>query len=246
MSLKDYRILILHGKDQPLSDIHQLFREHFAQITSTTTSGGLENKTFDLVVVNYSISDMTGILLYKEMSLAANHGLAPAIFIADTKAYDHRLHAFEIGAADFISRPFNREDLLKKCLLHLKNRRRIAEDQSIHVGNLSLYPSFQRVLIDGEPVTLTRFEYAIIYCLLCSPRQMVTRSEIYANVWGGDPSNSGRLDTQLYNLKKKLVNFNGKIKSVNKLGVRILLADSIFSQELKKQVPPSPSLEPHP
>ena len=105
---------------------------------------------------------------------------------------------------------------------------------SVHIGNLSLYPHSESVTIEGQPVTLTQLEYKILYFLLSTPRQVVTRSEIYEYVWGPSLVSSGRLDTQLYNLKKKLTNFNGKIKSVNKVGMRILIAESTFSQEQKK------------
>jgi DNA-binding response OmpR family regulator len=123
--------------------------------------------------------------------------------------------------------------------LHIKNQRRIADDKSIHISNLSLYPNSESVLISGETVALTQLEYKILHFLLSTPRQVLTRSEIYENVWGPELSSSGRLDTQLYNLKKKLARFNGKIKSVNKVGLRILIAESSFSQEQKKADPQS-------
>ncbi|HEY8269923.1 MAG TPA: response regulator transcription factor [Pseudobdellovibrionaceae bacterium] len=246
MKLKDYKILFLHGKTQLLTDIYHPLKAHSASLTDLTIFEGLDHQNFDLLIVDYSISDMTGILLYKKISELTNYGLVPAIFIADTKSYDHRLNAFEIGAADFINRPFESHDLVKKCLLHIKNRRRIAEDESIHIGNLILFPRSQTVTINGEPAPLTQLEYKILYCLVSNPRQVVSRSEIYAKVWGPGHSRSGRLDTQLYNLKKKISKFTGKIKSVNKVGLRILIAESTFSQEQKKQAPQLSTPQPHP
>jgi DNA-binding response OmpR family regulator len=231
IDLTGSKILIVHGNEKnTFEDIRKPLKDHFANITGATKFEEIKSQAFDLIIVDYSFSDMNGILLYKKLSHSAMHCLIPAIFVADTKSYDHRLNAFEIGAADFISRPFDSKSLLKKCLLHIKNRRRVAENQSIHIGNLSLYPDSRSVMIDGDAVPLTHLEYKILYFLLNSPRQVVSRSEIYENIWGPNLSTSGRLDTQLYNLKKKLAKFNGKIKSVNKVGMRILLAESTFSQ----------------
>lgn len=246
MAPTDSKILIIHGKSQVLVDLYPPLKAHCALTISASNFEEVPDHDFDLIIVDYSVSDMTGILLYKKINQAAKHSLVPAIFVADSKSYDHRLNAFEMGAADFISRPFEKKNLIKKCLLHIKNRRRIAEDKSIHIGNLSLYPGAESVLINGDDIALTHLEYKILHCLLSTPRQVVSRSEIYEQVWGPAFLSSGRLDTQLYNLKKKLVKFNGKIKSVNKVGMRILIAESTFSQEPKKTDPQSQLPEPRP
>jgi DNA-binding response OmpR family regulator len=249
-SLKNSQILIIHGADSRLNDVIKTLKRSFNNVLCVTSFAEIPKQDFDIIFVEYSVSDLGSILAYKNLVQIENKevhlGLVPAIFISDTKSYDHRLNAFEIGAADFMTRPFEAEDVLDKCLVHIKNRRRFAEDQSIHIGNLSLYPALQKVTIAGEAVSLTQLEYKILHFLLSTPRQVVTRTEIYENIWGPSLSSSGRLDTQLYNLKKKIAKFNGKIKSVNKVGMRILTAESTFSLESKKVDPQLSLEEPHP
>lgn len=233
-SLKQSKVLIVHGKRQKLNDVHQLLQPQVSHIYVATTFAEISESDYDLVLVDYSVTDMNGILLYKQMTQTPHFSLIPSIFVADTKSYDHRLNAFEIGAADFLTRPIDNQELLAKCHMHIQNRRRILPDESIHIGNLSLYPGTEAAVVNGKSVPLTQLEYKILHFLLSTPRQVVARSEIYEHVWGPDQTSSGRLDTQLYNLKKKLTEFNGKIKSVNKVGMRILIAESTFSQESKK------------
>lgn len=245
-TLKKSRILIIHGKNQNLNDLAQDLKTLCAEVHTQTSPDLAEHPPVDLLLIEYSVLDMTGILFYKKILQSPEFGLIPAIFIADTRSYDHRLNAFEMGAADFISRPIEHKDLLKKCCTHIQNRRRIYDDRSVHIGNLSLYPDTENVVVAGESLTLTQLEYKILYFMLSTPRQVVTRTEIYENVWGQALSSTGRLDTQLYNLKKKLAKFDGKIKSVNKVGMRILTSDSTFSQESKKADPQSPNLGPRP
>ncbi len=240
------KILIVHGGKKVAADVYQPLKAYFPNIICTSEFEEIKNVSIDLIIVDYSVSDMAGILLYKKISQSANHCLIPAIFIADTKSYDHRLNAFEMGAADFVSRPLESNDLIKKCLSHIKNCRRIVAEKSIHIANLTLYADTESVVINNESITLTHLEHKILHFLLSMPHQIVSRSEVYKNVWGGtDFSKSGRLDTQLCNLKKKLVKFNGKIKSLNKVGIRILIAESTFSQEPKKSVPRSRPQGPH-
>lgn len=242
--LKNSSILVVHGKTQNLADVARSLKSHAGEVYTHSSPDETIPSNIDLLLIEYSVLDMNGILFYKKVLETPEMCLVPAIFISDTKSYDHRLNAFEMGAADFISRPFEKQDLLKKCHVHIQNRRRIFDDRSIHVGNLSLYPETENVVVAGENLTLTQLEYKILHYLLSTPRQVVTRTEIYENVWGQALSSTGRLDTQLYNLKKKLTKFSGKIKSVNKVGMRILTSESTFSQESKKgdlqSQPPAP------
>src|SRR5437868_4252796 len=118
------KILILHGNLQGLADLSRVLAEHFSDIfQASRIEDVVPHQTFDLILVDYSVSDMTGILLYKKINQSAQHSLTPSIFIAETKSYDHRLHAFEMGAADLINHPFENKDVIRKCQLHLKNRR---------------------------------------------------------------------------------------------------------------------------
>lgn len=241
------KILVVHGKSQNPTDIVATLKSAFKDVHVIPAPAPLPSprSETDLIIVDYRVHDMAGILYYKELSQLAEFSLVPAIFISQTTSNDHRLNAYELGAADYLTRPLIPENFLEKCHLQLHQQRRILEDRSIHIGNLSLYPESKVVLIAGRRVPLTKYEYKILHFILSTPRHVVPRTEIYEGVWGPDHTASGRLDTQLYNLKKKLVDFNGRIKSVNKVGMRILLADSTFSQEPSKVGPQPPRPHQH-
>ncbi len=166
-SLKKSKLLILHGKRQKLSAFHQLLQEHVAQIFTAASFTEVTESDYDLILVDYSVEDMSSILTYKRMMQNPSYALTPSIFISDTKSYDHRLNAFEIGAADFLTRPMDDQDLLRKCQMHLRNRRRILPDQSIHYGNLILYPGSDSAIINGKSVPLTQLEYKISSISTC-------------------------------------------------------------------------------
>jgi DNA-binding response OmpR family regulator len=244
-----YKVLIVQSKHQKFLDVQEYFKNQFAKVLvvpGVQAFEVLEEFIPDLIVADYSVSDMSGILFFKKLMASPGFCLIPTIFISDSRSYDHRLNAFEIGAADFIHRPLNLEALLQKSMVHIRNRRKINKDQSVQMANLLLIPAQQGVLIDDEPVSLTELEYKILHCLLTNPRQIISRSEIYETVWGKDMTSTGRLDTQLYNLKRKIHRFHGKIKSVNKIGMRILAEESIFFQEPKKTARRSRLQEPLP
>lgn len=239
------KILVVHGELQHPQDLIQILQTNFNKVTTLSKPQALPHDIPDLLVVDYRVHDMTGILLYRNLILRPELSLTPAIFVSHTTSQDHRLNAYELGAADYLTRPLKSSELLKKCHLHFQQQRRILQDHSVHIGNLSLFPETEEVFVAGNPVSLTKYEYKILSYLLSTPRQIVSRSEIYENVWGPNHTSSGRLDTQLYNLKKKLGGFNGKIKSVNKVGMRVLLSDSTFSQEAARPAPQPLPQVPH-
>jgi DNA-binding response OmpR family regulator len=179
---------------------------------------------------------MSGILLFKKMSLLSNFSLIPVIFVSKTKAYDHRVNAFEMGAADFLTTPFDSERVLEITDSQLKNSRRFLADGTVRIGNMQFHPGSRSVLLDEQKVKLTDLEFKILQYLLITPRNVITRTEICQHVWGDEMVNTGRLDTQLYNLKKKIAAFNGKIKSVNKIGMRVLAGETTFYQAPEKPV----------
>jgi two-component system response regulator MprA len=243
------KVLVVQTEKQKLLDITEVLKNQFTKVVTVHEKQALptiEDLQPDLIFTDYSVSDMTGILFFKKLIENPVIGLIPTIFVSDSRSYDHRLNAFEIGAADFIHRPFSPDEVRRKSLIHIRNRRYINADKSVEMANLVLNPVTSEVKINGAKIALTDLEYKILHCLLTIPRQIITRSEIYEHVWGKDMTSTGRLDTQLYNLKKKIKKFNGKIKSVNKIGMRILAEESIFFQETKKAERPLRLQDPRP
>jgi DNA-binding response OmpR family regulator len=218
-----------------LAEVRNILIKHVQNVTISSESQSwshLEGGA-DLVYAEYSVTDMKGILFLKKMTADPRYCLIPTIFVSRTKAYDHRVNAFEIGAADFISRPLAEDQVVAMTKSQLENRRRIFENGSVRVGNMFFDPSSHSVLIEGEKIKLTELEFKILRYLLVTPKNVITRDEICNEVWGGVLSTTGRLDTQLYNLKKKISHFNGKIKSVNKIGMRVLAGETTFYREEK-------------
>ncbi|MBC7370345.1 MAG: response regulator transcription factor [Bdellovibrionaceae bacterium] len=244
-----YTILVVQTERQKLLDVITSLNTHFPNVVAVSDDRALEMTASlqpDLIVTDYSVSDMAGIVFFKKLITDPVLGLIPTLFVSDSRSYDYRLNAYEIGATDFVSRPLDVIDLCKRSSVHIRNRRILDKEGSVSMGNLELRPKSKEVFIDGKPAALTDLEFRILHCLLTTPRPIITRSEIYKAVWGQDMSDTGRLDTQLYNLKKKIKSFDGKIKSINKIGMRILASESIFFQESKKPARPQRSQDQRP
>lgn len=237
------KLVVIQTEKKKLTDVIEIFRNAGIEANVFPHPPSLDEiRTIDpdLLILDYCVQDMSGILFYKKIAEDPDLYLIPAIFISDSKSYQHRLNAFEMGATDFINRPFAADDLVRKAHMHVQNRKRFNEDKSVEIGNLRLDPQLGKVLVNNQPVSLTQLEYKILHYLLTKPKQVITRTEIYEDIWGKSMTSTGRLDTQLYNLKKKLHEFSGKIKSVNKIGMRVLIEDTTFYPEQKTLEPLSP------
>ncbi|RYG51174.1 MAG: response regulator transcription factor, partial [Chitinophagaceae bacterium] len=157
-----YKILVVQTERQKLQDVIGSLSSMFPNVVAVLDTNALEmTRTLqpDLIVTEYSVSDMGGIVFFKKLINDPVLGLIPTVFVSDSRSYDHRLNAYEIGATDFISRPFDVSDLCKRCSVHIRNRRVLGEDDTITMGNLVLKPRAKEVMIDENRVPLTDLEF---------------------------------------------------------------------------------------
>lgn len=223
------KVLLVENEKCRLNDIFNAFESSFFQVTvihPETPLSLVEELQPDIVFLEYSISDMSGILFFKKIVSNPKLSQTPTIFVSDSRLHEHRLHCFEIGASGFLSRPITNKKLTKATQAYVNGRKRIQSDETITIGNLLLNPNSNEVRIGDNNILLTKIEFKILHCLLQSTQPVLSRAEICEYVWGENLSNTGRFDTQLYNLKKKLRGFDGVIKSVSKIGLRILVGDT--------------------
>lgn len=242
-------ILLVPSKKNSLQDVAKTLSRYFENVIILDEKQAFKKMAdvpVELIFTHYSVSDMTGILFFKKLAVSSAFSLIPTIFVSESQTYDHVLNAFEMGAADFLQPPFKAKDLYHKSLLHLKNRRIIEANQNVQMGNLHLNIQLREVCIDENPITLTETEFKILSYLLLAPHQVVTREEIVTHIWGVDLAKYGRLETQLCNLKKKIHPFSGKIKTINKIGLRLVAEGAIFAQEPMRAGRQPRHRDPHP
>jgi two-component system response regulator ResD len=100
----------------------------------------------------------------------------------------------------------------------------IADVASLRVGRLAIDPWARRVTLDGQRVTLTSREYALLYTLAEAPDRVFTREELYQAVWGGSQFRSRTLDSHIWRLRRKLSECGGEglIENVWGVGYRLV------------------------
>lgn len=173
----------------------------------------------DLIILDYRMPGMTGIDICRAVRQNGSGKYIPIIFISGTAAVDEKIHAFENGADDFVSKPFNVKELVLRIRARLlKNQFTTAE---LTAGNLRMNLSSRQVFIDNEEVSLTPKQFDILKMLVEFQNNLVTREKCLAEIWADSEVTARNVDSQVNYLKHKISKFNGRIIAVTSLGYRL-------------------------
>ena len=126
----------------------------------------------------------------------------PVLMLTARDEVKDRVAGLDAGADDYVTKPFALEELLARVRALL--RRTTGSDEALRFADLELDPGTREVRRDGEPIELTRTEFALLELFMRNPRQVLTRSIIFERVWGYDfgfASNS--LDVYIGYLRRK-------------------------------------------
>jgi two-component system catabolic regulation response regulator CreB len=153
---------------------------------------------FDLAVLDVGLPDIGGFALCRELR-AIRNGM-PVIFLTAQAAEADRLLGFELGADDYVAKPFSPRELVARVKVAL--RRGMAPAPA---GGFEHDADGHRIRYRGQWLDLTRYEYGLLAALLQRPGAVLTRAQLMDRVWG-DALDSGdrTVDTHVKTLRAKL------------------------------------------
>ena len=159
-------------------------------------------RTYDVVLLDIMVPGMDGLAILKGLR-GAEHTV-PVILLTARNELDDRLAGLNLGADDYIAKPFYVEELVAR--IHAVVRRTSGERQNLlAVGPLRLDRITLDVTCGGHRVELTAREFNLLEYLMRSPGRVFTRTQILEHVWGYDFSPSTNVvDVAIQRLRKKL------------------------------------------
>jgi DNA-binding response OmpR family regulator len=132
----------------------------------------------------------------------------PLIFMTAQDTIEAKLQGFNIGADDYICKPYNHQELVARVqavLRRIKKDGSVSSNQSIRGGQIELFPAELKVTIAGRPgVTLTPTEMQVLRVLMTSNGQVVNRDQLLEEVWNESENNSNIVDVYIRRLRVKL------------------------------------------
>ncbi len=176
----------------------------------------------DLVILDLGLPDMDGMELLKQIRLTSS---IPVIVLSARSNEGDKVAALDLGANDYITKPFGSAELVARVRTALRITRHNAQGNAsggrFLSGNLSIDYDARMVCIQRSPIKLTQTEYNILALLSQYPGKVMTYAAIIREIWGySDPGSTKKLQVNMANIRKKLGDKPGqKNHIVNELGV---------------------------
>lgn len=161
----------------------------------------IESKSLDLILLDWMLPDSSGIdLLHR---VRKYHSMLPVIMLTAKSEEDDRVLGLDMGADDYITKPFSVKEL--KSRIQAVLRRSQPEQQSVQVGNLFLDPVSQRVKVDETSVDLPPTEFRLLHYFMTHEDRVFTRAQLLDQVWGQQVYVEERtVDVHIRRLRKNL------------------------------------------
>ncbi len=181
----------------------------------------LNQKRPDLVVLDLMLPDGDGLELCKNLRFREGEEIPVVILTAKGEEVD-RILGFEMGADDYIVKPFSPRELLLRIKAVLRRTKQAPSTaEPLRFQGLEIFPAQMEVYVEGQPVRLTRTEFNLLLTLAEARGKVLSREALLDKVWGYTFEGYARtVDTHIRRLRKKLGPAAFHIETVWGIGYR--------------------------
>lgn len=181
----------------------------------------IKKDTPDLVILDVMLPDMDGIEILQQIRDGATTRNTPVIMLTAKTAEIDKVRALDMGADDYVTKPFGVMELLSRIRAVLRRVSPKGEDDLIVCANVSVVPSRHKVMVSGVQVDLTLKEYNLLYLMITNQGQVFTRKQLMDKVWGDSFVGESRtIDMHIKTLRQKLETGGDIIKTVRGVGYK--------------------------
>jgi len=220
------KILIIED-EQALQESILKYLEHQGFICEAVSDflKGKEKVTqfvYDCIVVDIGLPFGSGLDIVKEMKYMESK--AGIIIISAKNALEDKLNGLDLGADDYLTKPFYLSELTARINAIIR-RRSFDGNRVITFNEIKLDAEAQRVTVNNMPVDLTEKEYQLLEYFIANQRRLLTKGAIAEHIWGDEYMHVSNFDfiyTHIKNLRKKLLDAQSGdyIKTVYRSGYR--------------------------
>ena len=166
----------------------------------------VRNSEIDLILMDIMMPKMDGIRATSELR---KHTNVPIIFLTAKSEDSDKILGLDIGADDYITKPFNPVEVKDRVRSHLRRYTQLgskpASTSVLQIGGIVLDDDRKTVTVDGESAELTPVEYGILKLLMSNPGKVFSSDEIYSEVWKEIPLTAdGVVSVHIRHLREKI------------------------------------------
>lgn len=183
--------------------------------------------SFQLVILDWMLPGITGLDVLRHLR---EHSSVSVLMLTARDAEIDRVLGLEVGADDYLTKPFSMRELIARVRAMLRRRdlieKTIAADQTaahtvIQAGALRIEPEAHLVTMHDNTIDLTRTEFSLLYLLVSNAGRVFSRAYLVDTVWGADYVNGDRsVDNTILRLRKKLKSAGECVEAVWGVGYR--------------------------
>ena len=178
-------------------------------------------KVPNLIVLDVMLPDEDGLTIVDKLRKKAETRRVPVIMVTAKTSEMDRVKALDIGADDYLVKPFGVMELISRVKALLRRSMDLDEERVIVIGDIKLDDEKRRVYVGETKVELTYKEFELLKLLMHNAGIVLQRDDIMVKIWGIDYEGESRtLDMHIKTLRKKLGEAGNRIKTVRNVGYR--------------------------
>ena len=177
----------------------------------------------DLVLLDWMLPGLSGVELAKRLRADKRTRAIPIIMLTARSEEQDKLQGLEIGADDYITKPFSPRELNARIKAVLRRRAPEMTEDLVKLGGLSLDPASHRVTGKGQPIDLGPTEFRLLHFLMTHPERVHSRTQLLDQIWGDHVFVEERtVDVHIRRLRKALepTHLDGLVQTVRGTGYR--------------------------
>jgi two-component system phosphate regulon response regulator PhoB len=185
----------------------------------------IKQRAPDLVILDLMLPDLPGTEVCRQLRADKRTQAVPVIMLTARADEVDRVVGFELGADDFVTKPFSVRELLLRirAILRRGAGAEAGDEPRLGVGPLRIEPESHRAFVDGEEISLTALEFKLLGTFLSRVGRVQTREQLLREVWGMSGDLQTRtVDTHVKRLREKLGSGRDLLETVRGIGYRMI------------------------
>jgi len=222
------RLLVVEDEQDIAELLRHVFTKEGFQVgvarDGLTALEALRRETPDLVVLDWMLPELSGIDVLKEIRSRTETRMVPVVLLTARREEIDRVLGLELGADDYVTKPFSARELVLRIRGLLKRGERPADpaEGTLRVGPIEIHAADHRAVVAGRPLALTLTEFRLLEDLVRARGRVRTRETLLSEVWGYDSEVLSRtVDTHVRRLRSKLGEAADWLATVRGVGYRI-------------------------
>lgn len=218
------KVLLVEDNNSIILGLEYLFKEEKFEYSivknKRDTLNILDKEKFDIVLLDVSLPDGNGFDICKYIKEKKN---TPVIFLTAKDEEKDVVMGFDLGADDYIIKPFRNRELISRIKNVLRRKNNL--DNCLQIKNIKINTEIGKVYKNEEEITLTKLEYKILVNLFSNKNRLITREEILNDIWdiAGNFVEDNTLTVYIKRIREKIGDKESKIiETVRGIGYRVI------------------------